>query len=146
MSWWGDFWAAVCGRPYVCDKHSDDTDDRDQVLAAIQIDAAATRQAVNTIIRKVDQLSKEVELMGAREDAAYAALSEKIDTVKAGWASLVAERDALKAALENADADAAAQVQAALDADSDVDAGKVEAAGAALDELVAPPVEPEPEQ
>ena len=96
---------------------------------------------------KLDQIQKELKIMGAREDAAYAALSEKIDTVKAGWASLVAERDALKAALENADADAAAQVQAALDADSEVDAGKVEAASSALDELVAtpPPVEPEPQ-
>jgi len=96
---------------------------------------------------KLDQIQKELKIMGAREDAAYAALSEKIDTVKAGWASLVAERDALKAALEDADADAAAQVQAALDADSEVDAGKVEAASSALDELVAtpPPVEPEPQ-
>lgn len=115
-------------------------------VSDIQADTAATRVSVNMLFRRFDQVMKELQFMGAREDAAYAALSEKIDTVKAGWASLVAERDALKAALENADANAAAQVQAALNADSEVDAAKVEAAGAALDELVAPPVEPEPGQ
>lgn len=81
--------------------------------------------------------------MAAREDAAYEKLNATILTVKDGWASLVAERDALKAALEASDANAAAQVQAALDADSEVDAGKVEAADAALAEIapVTPPVE-----
>ena len=140
MGFWREFWAALAGR--VDDRCFEDK--HDEVLSSIQADAAASRQAVNTAIRKIDQLSKDVQIMGAREDAAYAALSEKIDTVKAGWASLVAERDALKAALENADANAAAQVQAALDADSDVDAAKVEAASSALDELVAPAPQPEP--
>lgn len=90
-----------------------------------------------------NQLKSMEALMGAREDAAYEKLNATILTVKDGWASLVAERDALKAALEDADADAAAQVAAALDADSDVDASKVEAADSALAELVAV-AEPEP--
>jgi hypothetical protein len=112
-------------------------------VSDIQADTAATRLSVNTVIRKIDQLEKDVKVMAAREDAAYEKLNATILTVKDGWASLVAERDALKEALENADADAAAQVQAALDADSDVDAGKVEAADAALAELVpAAPEEP----
>lgn len=87
---------------------------------------------------RLNNLHKEIAAMAAREDQAYADLNATILTVKEGWASLVAERDALKAALEAADADAAAQVQAALDADSDVDAAKVEAADAALAELVTP--------
>jgi len=100
---------------------------------------------VAKVLFKVSKLEERVIAMGAREEAAYAKLSADIQTVKDGWASLVAERDALKEALENADADAAAQVAAALEADSEVDAAKVEAADAALAELVAPPVEPEPE-
>lgn len=87
---------------------------------------------------RLNNLHKEIAAMAAREDQAYADLNATILTVKEGWASLVAERDALKAALEAADADAATQVQAALDADSDVDAAKVEAADAALAELVTP--------
>ena len=118
-------------------------------VSDIQANAAATRLAVNNLSRKLDQLSKDVQIMAAREDAAYDKLNATIQTVKDGWASLVAERDALKAALEQADANAAAQVQAALDADSDVDASKVEAADAALAELFAPAPAPpadEPQQ
>lgn len=91
------------------------------------------------IENKLDNLIRKVDRMAAREDAAYEKLSASIQTVKDGWASLVAERDQYKAALEAADANQAAAVQAALDADSDVDAGKVEAADAALAELVAVP-------
>lgn len=112
-------------------------------VSDIQADAAATRLAVNNLTLKIIQLQKDVKLMAAREDAAYEQLNATIQTVKDGWASLIAERDALKAALENADANAAAQVQAALDADSEVDASKVEAADAALAELVPPAPQPE---
>lgn len=92
-------------------------------------------------------ITKELANMAEREDAAYEKLYATITTVKDGWASLVAERDALKAALEDADADKAAAVQAALDADSNVDAEKVEAADAALADLIPPAEEPpaEPE-
>lgn len=110
-------------------------------LSDLERDIAALRRR-NEVHH--ENLIKELRIMAAREDAAFEALNTTILTVKDGWASLVAERDALKEALENADADAAAQVAAALEADSDVDAGKVEAAEAALAELVAPPVEPEP--
>lgn len=88
---------------------------------------------------KLDELIRKVDRMAAREDAAYEKLNASIQTVKDGWASLVAERDQYKAALESADADKAAAVQAALDADSEVDAAKVEAADAALAELVPAP-------
>lgn len=91
---------------------------------------------------RLNRIEKELTAMAAREDQAFSDLNATIQTVKEGWASLIAERDALKAALEAADADAAAQVQAALDADSDVDAAKVEAADAALAELVATPEPP----
>jgi hypothetical protein len=107
-------------------------------------DAAATRIVLLDITAQLKTIKREVRAMAAREDAAYEKLNATILTVKDGWASLVAERDALKEALENADAEAATRVQAALDADSDVDAGKVEAADAALAELASQPA-PEPE-
>jgi hypothetical protein len=115
-----------------------------RVLSNIELDVAALRVAGLEQKTISNTVLKELRAMGAREDAAYEKLAADIQTVKDGWGSLVAERDALKAALENADADAAAQVQAALDADSDVDAAKVEAADAALADLVAPPVVEEP--
>jgi hypothetical protein len=49
---------------------------------------------------RLNNLQKEMAAMAAREDQAYADLNATILTVKEGWASLVAERDALKAALE----------------------------------------------
>lgn len=114
-------------------------------VSDIQADTAATRISVNTLFRKLDQLSKDVKTMGAREDAAYAALSAKIDTVKEGWAVLVASNAAkdtriaeLESALADADATAAANLAVALDADSEADAAKVEGAAAALDDLIAP--------
>jgi hypothetical protein len=127
--------------------------DRDDVLSDIQADAAATRLAVNNAISKINQLSKDVQTMGAREDQAYAALNANIAAVKEGWAVLVAgnaAKDAriaeLEAALANADANAAANLATALDADSEADAAKVEAADAAIAELVAAPApEPQPE-
>jgi hypothetical protein len=115
-----------------------------RVLSNIELDVAALRVAGLEQKTISNTVLKELRAMGAREDAAYEKLAADIQTVKDGWGSLVAERDALKAALESADADAAAQVQAALDADSEVDAAKVEAADAALADLVAPPVVEEP--
>jgi len=152
MGFWCNFWAAVRGVPNVCDKHDDEELDIADAVSDIQVDAAATRQAMNTAIRKLDQLSKDVQIMGAREDAAFTALSAKIDTVREGWAVLVASNASkdsriaeLESALADADANAAANLAVALDADSDADAAKVEGAAAALDDLIAPPVEPQPE-
>src|SRR5688500_16364189 len=113
-----------------------------QILYDLAADLTSIRRAVSGHSGDLTTIKKEIRAMAAREDAAYEKLAADIATVKDGWASLVAERDALKTALENADANAAAQVQAALDADSDVDAAKVEAADAALAELVAPPAPP----
>lgn len=109
-----------------------------EALIDLQRDIARILAATLGNTTRLNHLRKEMAAMAAREDQAYADLNATILTVKEGWASLVAERDALKAALEAADANAAAQVQAALDADSDVDAAKVEAADAALAELVTP--------
>lgn len=110
-----------------------------RVLSNIELDVAALRAAGLEQKTVLNTVLKEIRAMGAREEQAYEKLAADIQTVKDGWGSLVAERDALKAALESADADAAAQVQAALDADSDVDAAKVEAADAALADLLPPP-------
>lgn len=133
MSWWDAVknWFARFFWPRAC-------------LSDIQASVESIHALARMTNADVDMILRELAKMSEREDAAFARQAELIQSVKDGWGSLVAERDALKEALENADADAAAQVQAALDADSEVDAAKVEAANAALDELVnpAPPVEP----
>lgn len=152
MGFWRDFWAAVQGRPNVCDKHDDEHLDISAVLSDVQADVAATRLSVNSLFHRFDRVMKELQIMGAPEDAAYESLTANIAAVKDGWAVLVAAnatKDAriveLEAALASADADAAANLATALDADSEADAAKVEAADAAIAALVAPPVEPTPE-
>lgn len=122
MSWFTDFfWPA-------------------DAISNIQRDITALQMTANII-------KKELRTMADRENAAYDALNATILTVKDGWAVLVASNAAkdariaeLEAALEAADPTAA--VAAALEEDSVADAAKVEAADAALAELVAPPVEP----
>jgi hypothetical protein len=141
VGFWRDFWAALAGR--VDDNCFED--EHDDVLSNIQVDAAATRQAVNTAIRKIDQLQKDVQIMAEREDQAWATFNSKVEVIKQGWAAKDAEILNLRAQLVAAGADTANQVQAALDADSAVDATKVEAANVVLDELVVPPATPEPE-
>lgn len=86
--------------------------------------------------------------MAVREDAAWEKNAADLAAVKEGWDALVASNTAkdgqivaLQAALDAANAGTDAAVQAALDVDSDADAGKVEAANAALESLLAP-VEP----
>lgn len=78
--------------------------------------------------------------MAAREDAAYEDLNSTIETVKEGWAALQAENANLRQQLT----DAGANFQIALDQDSEADADKVEAADAALKELVVPDAPEEP--
>lgn len=109
----------------------------DELLRFLNVadDITAIRTALEGLDRKLDAMSE-------REDAAYAQLNSTIQTVKDGWASLVAERDQYKAALEQADAEKAQAVADVLAADSDVDAAKVEAADAALAELNAQPAQP----
>lgn len=110
-----------------------------EVLIDLQRDLARLLSATLGNTARLNHLRKEIATMAAREDQAYANLNASIQTVKDGWSSLVAERDALKAALEEENATRAQAVQDALDADSEVDAAKVEAADAALNELVAQP-------
>ena len=110
-----------------------------EVLIDLQRDLARLLSATLGNTARLNHLRKEIATMAAREDQAYENLNASIQTVKDGWASLVAERDALKAALEEENATRAQAVQDALDADSEVDAAKVEAADAALNELVAQP-------
>lgn len=124
---------------------------RDPLLRAIKDDLEALRLISDSHTITLLKITKELRRMSEREDAAYAKLSADIAAVKTGWAALVAENAALKVdnqtlrdALAAADATQAAAVEAALTADSVSDAGKVEAADAALAELVAPPVEPPP--
>jgi hypothetical protein len=142
MGWWRDLWSP----PDRC-RHCSGGErlDLDEVLSDIQADGAATRLSVNTAIRKIDQLSKDVQIMADREQQAWADFATKIEVIKQGWAAKDAEIANLRAQLANAGADTANQVQAALDADSAVDATKVEAANVVLDELVVPPAQPEPQ-
>lgn len=121
-------------------------------VSNIEADTTALRVAATDLIRKSDTILKEIKAMGDRENAAYASLNANIAAVKEGWAVLVASNATkdqriaeLESALADADADAAANLAAALDADSESDAAKVEAADAAIAELVAPAPEPTPE-
>jgi len=100
---------------------------------------------VTKVLLKVSKLEERVIKLGAREDAADARFVELIELVKAGSAAKDAEIARLRDELANADADALARVDAALAADSEGDADKKEAGNAALEELAAPPAEPEPE-
>jgi hypothetical protein len=76
-------------------------------------------------------LEKMEERMTEREDTAWAGLSNQVTAVKDGWSALQAENANLKSQLDAAGVD----FQAKLDADSEADAGKVEQATAALNEL-----------
>jgi hypothetical protein len=115
------------------------------VIRSIAVDTSATRADVETLTQKIRQLKKEIRIMGAKQDVAYAQLVDDLNKVVTGWASLIAERDALKAALEQADASKAAAVTAALDEDDTHDADAIIAADAIVSGLVDnPPPAPEP--
>lgn len=104
----------------------------------LQHHVLAIRVALVDQAKAIEDIKKELIAMSEREDAAWARQAELIQSVKDGYAALVAERDAWKKAAEDAGA--------ALEADSLADADKVEAANAALEELVpAPAPEPQPE-
>lgn len=118
-------------------------------LSDLQRDLAALRLIADTNTVTLTNIMKELRIMAAREDAAYEALTATILTVKDGWAVLVnsnAAKDTeiaqLRAALEAAQAGVAETIAVAAAADSEADAAKVEAANAALTELVPPPAEP----
>lgn len=99
-------------------------------------------EAVQEVLKPtLDQILKELRIMGAREDAADARTAELIELVRQHEAALQSENDTLRQALASADADKAA----ALEAESDADAGRQEQFNSALDELAgnvaAPPVD-----
>lgn len=124
-----------------------------RTLKNIRTDAAVERAEArmrhSEIMIKLNQLSGRLDIMAAREDAAWEKQAADVAAVKAGWDTLVASNAAkdqqitdLQAALEAAGGDVQAQIDAALEVDSEGDAVKVEAANAALEALTAPPVEP----
>ncbi len=99
-----------------------------------------TQRIRRAVVHEIPAKLREMESrMANREQAAYENLTATIQSVQSGWTALVAERDQYKAALEQADADEAAAVAAALEADSEYDADRIEAADAALADLVAQP-------
>ena len=113
-------------------------------ISDLQRDVAAGYVLLEEIRKSNVDIKKELIAMGVREDAAAARMAELVQLVKDGSAAKDAKIAALEAELANSDADAQARVDAALEADSEFDAGRIEAANTALEELVAvvPPVEP----
>lgn len=109
-------------------------------------DIAALRLIADSNTITLHTIKKELKAMGAREDAADARTAELIELIRVGSAAKDAEIAQLREALANADANALAMVDEALAADSETDAAKKEAGNAALEELVAAPVEPTPDQ
>jgi len=124
-----------------------------KTLKRIRSEAAAERAEARVmhdeVMVKLSQITERLDIMAAREDAAWEKQAADVAAVKAGWDTLVASNTAkdqriadLEAALEAAGGDVQAQIDAALGVDSESDAVKVEAANAALEGLLAPPVEP----
>jgi hypothetical protein len=112
----------------------------EDILSDLQRDVMAIRIALMDQSTSIIEIKRELTTMTEREDAAWARQAELIQSVKDGYSALVTERDAWKKAAEDAGA--------ALESDSLADAEKVEAANAALEELVAQPAptpEPTPE-
>lgn len=120
-----------------------------EAISDLQRDAIAIRMTLQEMKTTGETNLKEIREMAVREDAAWEKNAADLASVKEGWDALVASNTAkdgqivaLQAALDAANAGTDAAVQAALDVDSDADAGKVEAANAALESLLAAPVEP----
>lgn len=124
-----------------------------RALKSIRSDAAAERAEARVrhqeVMTKLSQITERLDIMAAREEAAWEKHAADVAAVKAGWDTLVASNAAkdqriadLEAALEAAGGDVQAQIDAALEVDSEGDAVKVESANAALESLLAPPVEP----
>jgi predicted nuclease with TOPRIM domain len=126
-----------------------------EAISNIQLDVvtilAETRMMHEATTAKQNQTLERLDNMAAREDAAWEKQAADVAAVKEGWDALVASNSAkdqqisdLQAALEAAGGDVQAQIDAALDVDSEGDAAKVESANAALESLLAPPVEEPP--
>ena len=122
-----------------------------KTLKRIRSEAAAERAEARMmheeVMVKLSQITGRLDIMAAREDAAWEKQAADVAAVKAGWDTLVASNAVkdqriadLEAALEAAGGDVQAQIDAALEVDSEGDAVKVEAANAALEALTAPPV------
>lgn len=103
------------------------------LLLVVEIVVDAVQRAVTP---RFDAILKEIQIMGQQTDAGLAHLKDDLSKVRDGWASLVAERDQYKAALENADADKAAAVASALEADDAHDAASIQEADALVHDLV----------
>jgi hypothetical protein len=91
--------------------------------------------------RKLDNVLKEIKKMSVSVDK----LEADIQTVAAGYQAVVAERDALKAALAAADATSAQAVADAVAAEDSDSQAKIDAADAIVAGILPPaPVEPAP--
>lgn len=104
MGFWRDFWAALAGRvDNDCFEH-----EHDEVLSTIQVDTAATRLAVNSLFRKIDNLKGIIVATAAELIAAFNAATDEVAS------DLQTVRDELAAALADQDQAVQDAVNAAL--------------------------------
>ena len=113
-----------------------------KALKSIRSDAEATRAAVGMINARLDMILEELTKMAANFDK----LNADLNTLVAGYQSVVAENAILKGQLVTADADKQQAVADAIAADDAVDQAAVDAADAVVENVLnpAPPVEPTP--
>lgn len=121
-----------------------------KALKSIRSDVEATHASVGMINARLDTILERLDVMGAKQDAAMAKLTDDLNKVVAGWAAKDAQIAALTAELANADASAQARVDAVLAEDDTFDEGVINEADAIVSGLVnepapvEPPVEPTP--
>ncbi len=84
----------------------------------------------------IDRITELRENLMDREAENYAKLTATVESVKSAFTSQRTEIEQLRAALEQADADAVRRVDEALAADSEHDADAIAAVDASLSELV----------
>lgn len=131
MGFWRTFWAALAGRvDDSCFEH-----EHDAVLADIQIDTAATRQAVNSLFRKIDTLKGIIVATAAELIAAFNAATDEVAS------DLQTVRDQLAAALADQDQAVQDAVNAALSG-FDAPLARLQALGQDPENPVPAPVEP----
>lgn len=113
-----------------------------KALKSIRSDTEATRVAVGMINARLDMILEELTKMAANFDK----LNADLNTLVAGYQSVVAENAILKGQLATADADKQQAVADAIAADDAVDQAAVDAADLVVENVLnpAPPVEPTP--
>jgi chromosome segregation ATPase len=111
-----------------------------EAISDIQADTAFLRLQAGVTNKKLDDLKEVISQMAANFDE----LNADLQTLIAGYQSVVAENVILHQELDSADADKQAAVAAALEADDQVDQAAVDAADAVVKAALAPPADVPP--